>query len=126
MMNKIIILFIIVLLGSCNRNSLLVIQGSVPSNKYDGAVIYLVPFENPSKETVDSTYIENGSFTFSAPVNSPEIRVLRMRSLLRFYMQGLLLVAEPGKLLVHMDSISSASGTKQNDLLQQWKEKKKI
>ncbi len=52
------------------------------------------------------------------------MKVLRMRILLRLKFQELLVVTEPGVTSVRIDSISSASGTPQNEALQQWKERK--
>ena len=50
------------------------------------------------------------------------MKVLRMRILLRLKFQELLVVTEPGVTSVRIDSISSASGTPQNDALQHWKD----
>ena len=36
------------------------IHGIMPSTDFDGELIYLVPLENPSPETVDSVKIVNG------------------------------------------------------------------
>ena len=52
------------------------------------------------------------------------MKVLRMRILLRLKFQELLVVTEPGVTSVRIDSISSASGTPQNDALQHWKDRK--
>ncbi len=96
-----------------------VIEGTLPSVKYDGEWIYLVPMEN-APGRVDSVKITNATFTFSG--KGEEMRVLRLRHLLRFYIQELLVVTEPGTISVKADSVGSVTGTPQNDALQQWKE----
>lgn len=50
------------------------------------------------------------------------MRVLRLRHLLRIYIQELLVVTEPGTIHVKADSVGSVTGTPQNDALQKWKE----
>ena len=87
--------------------------------KYDGEWIYLVPMEN-APGRVDSVKITNASFSFSG--KGEEMRVLRLRHLLRIYIQELLVVTEPGTIHVKADSVGSVTGTPQNDALQKWKE----
>ena len=70
-----------------------VIEGTLPSVKYDGEWIYLVPMEN-APGRVDSVKITNASFSFSG--QGEEMRVLRLRHLLRIYIQELLVVTEAG------------------------------
>jgi hypothetical protein len=96
-----------------------VIEGTLPSVKYDGEWIYLVPMEN-AQGRVDSVKISNASFSFSG--QGEEMRVLRLRHALRPYIQELLVVTEPGIIQVTTDSIGSVTSTPQNDALQQWKE----
>ncbi len=79
-------------------------------------------YGNASIENIDSTRIENARFTFQG--TGEEMKVLRMRILLRLKFQELLVVTEPGVTSVRIDSISSASGTPQNDALQHWKDRK--
>ena len=105
---------------SCgNSGQNYVIEGTLPSTKYDGEWIYLVPMENASGR-VDSVKIANASFSFSG--EGEEMRVLRLRHLLRIYIQELLVVTEPGTIHVKADSLGSVTGTPQNDALQKWKE----
>ena len=79
--------------------------------KYDGEWIYLVPMEN-APGRVDSVKITNASFSFSG--QGEEMRVLRLRHLLRIYIQELLVVTEPGTIHVKADSVGSVTGTPQN------------
>ena len=106
--------------ASCeNSRQNYVIEGTLPSVKYDGEWIYLVPMEN-APGRVDSVKITNASFSFSG--QGEEMRVLRLRHLLRIYIQELLVVTEPGTIHVKADSVGSVTGTPQNDALQKWKE----
>lgn len=107
-------------LASCgNSRQNYVIEGTLPSVKYDGEWIYLVPMEN-APGRVDSVKIANASFSFSG--QGEEMRVLRLRHLLRIYIQELLVVTESGTIYVKADSLGSVTGTLQNDALQKWKE----
>lgn len=122
MMKTRILLFCISCLlwaGCGNSGQNYMIEGTLPSVKYDGEWIYLVPMEN-APGRVDSARITNAAFSFSG--QGEEMRVLRMRHLLRLYIQELLVVTEPGTIHVKADSIGSVTGTPQNDALQNWKE----
>lgn len=108
-----ILLFCIscLLWASCgNSGQNYVIEGTLPSLKYDGEWIYLVPMEN-APGRVDSVKITNASFSFSG--QGEEMRVLRLRHLLRIYIQELLVVTEPGTIHVKADSVGSVTGTPQ-------------
>ena len=97
------------------------IVGVAPNPTWEGKRIFLVPFSGPATaETVDSIEIHDGKFEFDTDT-------LMMAKILidyhyRLGFQPLLVVVEPGEVKVVVDSISSASGTPQNDSLQVWKE----
>jgi hypothetical protein len=108
---------------SCNFHTKKIkIEGSVPSTKYDGEWIYLVPVEGANSHTVDSTKITNASFTFEG--NIERMSIIRSRALIRFKLQELLIVTEPGTTKAILDSVSSAHGTPQNNALPLWKEER--
>lgn len=108
------------LLASCtNPANEFVIEGSLPSNKYDGEWMYLVPMGPHTPADVDSVMITNGTFTLKG--SEERMRVLRVRHRLRFYIQELLVVTEPGTIQVKADQVGSVTGTPQNDALQEWK-----
>ena len=106
-------------MGCGNQEHDYLIEGTLPSAKYDGEWMYLVPVEN-APGRVDSVKITNASFSFSG--RGEEMRVLRMRHLLRIEIQELLVVTEPGTIRVKADSLGTVTGTPQNDALQRWKE----
>jgi hypothetical protein len=97
------------------------IQGSLPSNKYDGKLIYLVPLKNADSTNVDSFRIKDKKFEFKG--NVERMCILRMAPIYRLEMQELLIVTEKGLTTVLIDSNSIAKGTPQNIALQQWKDK---
>lgn len=110
---------LLILLVACGKSSAeYVIEGKLPSSAYDGEWIYLAPASNLSGR-IDSVRIINSVFTFKG--NIEELRIVRMRSILRLKFQELLVVTEPGKIYVKIDSIGVVSGTPQNDALQTWK-----
>jgi hypothetical protein len=122
MRNSLIILLFF--LFACSSGNNFFVEGQLPGKSYDGETIYLVPIENPTKEKIDSTVIKDGAFRFTGCVTVPEIYVIRAKPVLRYNLEELLLVKEPGKLTVTIDKNSSVRGTQLNDSLQYWKERK--
>ena len=98
------------------------IEGTLPAERYEGAWLYMVPMRGPEPKPVDSVAVaRDGSFRFRG--NVEQIAVLRLDWHVRYGIQELLVVTEPGVTRVRLDSISSClEGTPQNMLLQQWKE----
>jgi len=123
-MNKFLLLFVFALFGfvSCHKNShhKFVITGTLPSPNYDGEWLYLVPAEGPHPRKVDSVQIMNSQFKFEG--DKEQMSIVRTRLLLRFKVQELLVITEPGNIKIVLDSVSSAKGTPQNEVLQHWKE----
>jgi hypothetical protein len=114
------------LLG-CSGRHLAVIEGTLPGgSRYDGETVYLVPVEKATADNVDSTCIRRGAFRFERILgDEPEgVCIIRTRPLLRRALEELLVIPEPGRLQVTLDSVSSAHGTPLNEALQQWKERK--
>ena len=96
------------------------IEGTVNGEQYEGKRIFLVPFSGPATmETVDSMEITNGQFHFEP--DSVQMYKILLDYHYRFGLQPLIVVGEPGTIHVTIDSISHATGTPQNDSLEQWK-----
>lgn len=70
-------------------------------------------------ETVDSMEITNGKFHFEP--DSMQMYKILVDYHYRMGLQPLLVVGEPGIVNVIIDSISHATGTRQNDSLEKWK-----
>ena len=117
------LLLILACLTGCKADhNKFTMEGTVPSTKYDGEWIYLVPAEGANSSNVDSTKIKNASFTFKGDIE--RIAIIRTRPILRLSLQELLVVTESGNIKVVLNSPSSVHGTPQNDALQLWKEEK--
>jgi len=125
-MRPILLLLIIACLIGCSQNES-VIEGKVPDASYDNEIVYLVPVKNPTKKTVDSTLIRDGSFRFNIKSRKQnQVYIIRVKPLLRLKLQEILVIPEPGTIQVDLDLRSSASGTPLNQTLQQWKERKEV
>ena len=103
-MKKILLCFMVVtamaLLYSCQQSNggKCHIVGTVHGEAYEGKRIFLVPLNGPATaETVVLDYHYRAG------------------------LQQLIVVSEPGTIQVTIDSISHATGTPQNDSLEQWK-----
>ncbi|NLA15307.1 MAG: DUF4369 domain-containing protein [Bacteroidales bacterium] len=107
---------------SCTADKTFVIEGTLPHSKYNGELVFLLPFAEKGSERVDSVLVENKTFRFEGKADSAEVWILRMRHLLRMDIQEHLIMIEPGNIWVQLDSVSSSGGTPQNDKLQEWKE----
>ncbi len=115
---------LLLILAGCQGDHHFRIQGQMPDKTYEGEVIYLVPLEKAVKERVDSAIVVNGMFTIEGETDSNEIFIIRAKPLLRFTLQELLVVKEPGVLKVNIGNSSRTGGTALNDSLQKWKENK--
>ncbi|MBQ8855994.1 MAG: DUF4369 domain-containing protein [Bacteroidales bacterium] len=120
-MKKIIIMLLAgaAMLASCSQEKGYVIYGTVSNPELEGAQVFLVPLENPVKETIDSVVIRNQMFEFRGTEEKmADIRIERYK---RYGNENLLVVTEPGETFVTIGQVSSGRGTPQNDSLQVWK-----
>lgn len=96
------------------------IDGTVHGEQYEGKRIFLVPLEGPKTAAyVDSVEISDGRFAFVT--DSAKMFKILMDYHYRLGLQPLLVVGEPGTVTVTIDTVSHATGTPQNDSLEQWK-----
>ena len=115
-------LFALLLLCACQQanDGKCHIEGVVIGEQYEGKRIFLVPNSGPATmETVDSMEITNGKFHFEP--DSMQMYRIVLDYHYRIGLQPLIIVGEPGTIKVTIDSISHATGTPQNDSLEQWK-----
>lgn len=114
---------VVIALASCvgnDKNEGYVIYGEVENDSCNGAKIYLVPMTEPAThETVDSVVIVDRKFSFHGTVK--RVAVLRLQMPQRFNYQELLLLTEPGIIQAKIARKGSVTGTRSNDLLQEWK-----
>ena len=108
---------------SCKKTSdkpMCQINGTIDA-QWNGKKIFLVPVFGPSDAShVDSVVIEDGKFEFSK--DSIGMYDIRMAWKFQSQLQDLLVITEPGKLQVNIAANSSAKGTRQNEILQNWKQ----
>lgn len=110
----------LIALASCTQSDKFVINGDIVDSSCNGAQIFLVPLTEPAThETVDSVVIKDGKFTFEG--TKARICALRLQMPQRMYFQELLVYTEPGEIAAHVAQVGSVTGTKNNDLLQEWK-----
>jgi len=121
MLKSSLLFALVILLGSCHHRDNYLIKGKLPSNKYSGQQIYLVPLNNPTPDRVDSVTIEGDSFEFKGYSPSPEIFIMRTAPRFRLDLQELLVVLEAGNINVYLGTPSSSKGTSLNDSIQKWK-----
>lgn len=124
-MRKLLYIFILLIGATCcsNPNPEYVIKGSTSQSRLEGERVFLVPYGSPTIEDslgVDSTVIKNGRFEFKGRKGEFLARVT-MDKRVRYGTQDLLIITEPGEITVVIDSISSGTGTPQNNALQAWK-----
>lgn len=108
------------LAGCTDKDNEFVIVGEIADNSCDGAQIFLVPLTEPAThETVDSVVIRDRKFEFRG--TKARVASLRLQMPQRLKFQELLVYTEPGTIKAHVAEFGSVTGTKNNDLLQQWK-----
>lgn len=121
MLKSILLLIVILFLGSCYHSDNYSITGKLPSDKYSGQYMFIVPLNNPTPDRVDSAMIEGDSFVLNGYSPTPEIFIMRTAPRYRLDLQELLVVLESGNINVYMGAPSWSKGTSLNDSLQKWK-----
>ena len=115
-------LFTLLLLCACQQanDGKFHVIGTVNGEQYEGKRIFIVPLYGPkTAEYVDSMEITDGKFHFTK--DTMQMYTILLDYHYRMGVQQLLVVGEPGTIHVTIDSISHATGTPQNDSLEQWK-----
>ncbi len=112
-------------LPSCQEDKSYSIEGTIYGGRnFEDQTIYLVPFSGGASGGVDSARIHDSRFRFDGLAEKDEICILRMRPMMRLFIDEVLLVREAGHIHVKLSEHSSASGTPLNDSLQSWREYK--
>lgn len=101
------------------------VEGVVNGEQYEGKRIFIVPlYGKKTAEYVDSMEIKDGKFHFTK--DTMQMYKILLDYHYRMGVQQLLVVGEPGTIQVVIDSVSHATGTPQNDSLEQWKMRTEI
>ena len=111
---------------ACTKHSS-VIEGTLPNDNYDSEAVYWVPMEGEHPKPVDSTHIDKNTFRLViSEHNRNKMGIIRVRPILRWGLQEILVFTETGTVQVKLDTISSAAGTPLNEVLQHWKDRKQM
>ena len=117
---------IILFFSNCNNNKT-VIEGTLPNDTYDSETIFWVPMEGEHPKPVDSTHVSKNKFRLVISAhNLNKMGIVRVKPYLRFDLQDILVFTEKGTVKVKLDSVSSSSGTPLNNVLQIWKDRKRV
>ena len=130
-MKKILLCFVavaaVMMMFSCQKanDGKFHVEGVVKGEQLEGKRIFIVPlYGKKTAEYVDSMEITNGKFHFTK--DSMQMYKILLDYHYRMGVQQLLVVGEPGTIQVVIDSVSHATGTPQNDSLEQWKAQTEI
>lgn len=101
------------------------VEGSVTDETLNGSKIYFVALDGPVSRNVDSTFIMDGRFTFEKKADSLCVKILRVPVRYPNAIEDLVVVTEPGNLNAVLSGNSHGEGTRLNNILQEWKDKKR-
>jgi hypothetical protein len=125
-MNRISIIIVVsFFLTSCNRTETFKVEGKVTDETLNGSKIYIVALDGPVSRNVDSTFIMDGRFTFEKKADSLCVKILRVPVRYPNAIEDLVVVTESGNLNVVLSGNSHGEGTRLNNILQEWKDKKR-
>ncbi|MBW6501625.1 MAG: DUF4369 domain-containing protein [Bacteroidales bacterium] len=117
-------LMLLLTVASCRDQGKFKITGIVPDKLFEGSTVYLVALDAPVTRNVDSTVIRNGEFRFETKADSLGVKILRIQAKYPDIIEDLVVVTETGTLRVVLGFKSSGQGTRLNDKMQEWKERK--
>ncbi|MCC8170245.1 MAG: AhpC/TSA family protein [Parabacteroides sp.] len=122
------------ILAGCSTKPGYTIQGTVANPALDGNHVYLCDLNSRNNSPLDSALVQNGSFIFEGVQNTPLLAQLKFNKEVidpagqpkdkRMYNTGenykfsIVFVLENAPLQVKLDTVSSVSGTPENDALQ--------
>lgn len=125
-MLKYLFVILSVCLFACSPKEFTV-EGTFESRELDGKPVFIKERINREWAVIDSAMVQNGRFVFSGVADSARIVYLTFtdpagKNLRRAF------IIENGKLSLHVDSafFMTVKGTSQNELLQQYQDKKQV
>ena len=110
---------IAVIFAACQSKSEYTISGEVTDTSFEGQQVNLVANIDNNMETVDSTIVTNGKFTFKGDAETPVLRFLAIDN------ARTIVMLEPGKINVIYDTDFQVSGTPLNDDFNEFNAKQK-
>jgi len=118
------LLILIIVAASCKNHQKFIVEGRVPNAVSEGSKVYLVALDAPVTRNVDSTNVAKGRFRFEVDADSLSVKILRIPVRFPDIIEDLVVIPETGKIRVVLDSVSYGEGTRLNNILQRWKERK--
>lgn len=120
MKEVIYVLLIIFCCMSCSTNYNYEIAGTVKDNSLNGEYIYLQEINQDELVTLDSALVTHAKFTFKGNQEMPVIRELSFPKQDLNNFSPVVFVLQSGKLTARIDTVSTVTGTEQNDRLQKY------
>lgn len=114
----------VLLLAACSEKPGYEIAGTVSNADLNGKYVYLYEYGAKDAAPLDSALVENGAFALKGTQNTPSLRTLRFSQEVVEPVRVspgenapfmATFVLENGKLTVALDSVSTVSGTPEND-----------
>jgi hypothetical protein len=124
MKRRAITFLILLVITSCTRKETFKVEGRVADTTLNGSKVYLVALDAPISLNVDSTIILDGQFAFEKKADSLCVKILRVPVRFPNAVEDLVVITEAGKLNVVLSGYSHGEGTRLNNILQGWKDKK--
>jgi hypothetical protein len=121
-----IIISMLLFITSCSSKETFKVEGRINDETLNGSKVYLVALDGPISKNVDSTIISEGNFRFEKKADSLCVKILRVPVRYPNAIEDLVVVTEPGILKAVLSYNSHGEGTRLNNVLQQWKENKRI
>lgn len=120
MKEVIYVLLIIFCCIGCSANYNYEIAGTVKDSSLDGEYIYLQEISEDELVTIDSALVTHAKFTFKGNQEMPVIRELSFPKQDLNNFSPVVFVLQSGKLTARIDTVSTVTGTEQNDRLQKY------
>jgi hypothetical protein len=120
------VLLLLLFTVSCSHTDTLVVKGKVTDPSLNNSKVYFVALDGPISKNVDSTIIVDGKFSFEKGADTLSVKILRVPVRYPDSVEDLVTVLEEGTLEVELSSVSHGSGTRLNNILQDWKNVKHI
>lgn len=124
-MKKLILLLSVIafIATSCGNKDAFTVTGSLPNGEYDGQLVFLQTMDSTwnarALVTIDTAEVRDGKFVFEGlALQGPTIHYIQLDQAPDFLKRPQMVVVEPGKINVTLDTIGTVGGTVTNDAFQ--------
>lgn len=129
-MKKLILLLSVIAMiaTSCGQKDAFTVTGTLPNGEYDGQLVFLQTMDSTwntrALVTIDTAEVRDGRFEFKGlALQGPTIHYIQLDQAPDFLQRPQMVIVEPGKINIKMDTISTVGGTKINDAFQVYGDK---